>query len=92
MSLEYKWKETTHEVYRAIYDAHYEEFGVFATVTSQRCWLTEWGFKDGNVPLIKSVREQGKYLREEINPSGELYDVYEYLWKYYILRKVVVDE
>lgn len=64
MGLEVRWVETTHEVYRAIYDEHHEAFGVFATCTDidgsqfgggQRYILTEWGFKGSEIPIIKSV-------------------------------------
>lgn len=92
MRLEWKWKETTGEVYRAIYNAHHEDFSVFETASYEDCWLTSWGFKDADHPIIKSVRTQGDYLGEELSSWGEWFKMYKYEWKYYILRKVVVDE
>lgn len=60
------WVVTTTEVYRAIYDRHREQFNVFGTISGggwwapdSDHWMTEWGFKKADVPLIKSDKLNG---------------------------------
>jgi N-acetylglutamate synthase-like GNAT family acetyltransferase len=83
MSYEYTWKETSHEVYRAIFNQHKEDLSVFATASYDDYWLTEWGFKTADQPLIKSLRTVNKGCG--VTPD-------EQVWEYYILHKVSVDD
>lgn len=83
MSREYTWKETTAEVYYEIYQQHIEDFQVFATASYDDYWLTEWGFKTAEQPLIKSLRTIKKGLFNTPDEQS---------WEYYIINKVKIDE
>ena len=59
--MEYKWIETTANVYRAVFEAHKDQFLVFESYTnhclendSLKAQITAWGFKDAEHPIIKS--------------------------------------
>ena len=76
--MEYKWIETTPEVYRAIYSAHKNDgLVVFESYTEMcvenecklKAQITAWGFKDADHPIIKSTMSD--------------YD----FWTYYLLHK-----
>ena len=61
--MEYKWGKTTHEIYRAIYDNHKDDFVVFETYTKMDSHgekleqqVTAWGFKEANHPIIRSEK------------------------------------
>ena len=71
-----KWKETNKHVFHTIYLEHSKDLGVFGTCTLPEgdprlgkmnpYILTEWGFKDADEPIMKSVatkenRQQKKY-------------------------------
>lgn len=78
--------ETTKEVFYAIYDKHKDSFGVFSTISrpdggyfGQPEMMTEWGFKNSDTPIIKSVAEKD-------NPEDE------WKWEYYILFDIKVHE
>ena len=58
--MNYTWKKTTEEVYQAIYRQHQQDFTVFGSDTKLENnslgdfhMLTEWGFRDSPIPLIK---------------------------------------
>jgi len=80
MSIE--WIETDKHVCGAIFREHREDFCVFASYTAPEVnhrlgitksyILTEWGFKDADEPLIKSIATK-KSLKQK-----------EYDYKYYI--------
>lgn len=65
--METTWIQTEHAVYAAIYAVHSRDFTVFATCSvgdggdgvlhSTGYMLTEWGFKDADAPLIRSIAE-----------------------------------
>lgn len=72
MSSEVCWVPTEHAVYAAIYAVHYADLCVHATHTcsnggcefhGQGHVLTQWGFKNADVPLIRSIAE-GDWDRE----------------------------
>ena len=60
------WIVTTIDVYNAIYQQHTKQLSVFHTISGGGHWdpdsdryLTEWGFNNTDVPLIKSDRRNG---------------------------------
>lgn len=63
MNVTYEWRATSAEIYRAIYREHREALVVFGTHTcmrgcewhTERYILTEWGFKDADYPIIRSI-------------------------------------
>ena len=78
--MEYNWIETTHEVYRAIYDQHKDDFNCFSSYTNMGhdgerllAQVTEWCFEYSEHPIIRS----------QLNNFDE--------WSYYILKEVYND-
>jgi len=75
-----RWIKTDKHVYGAIYREHHENMSVFGTCTApdgnptlgimNPYILTEWGFKDSDEPIIKSVATK-------LDRHQEIYD-YEY--------------
>lgn len=65
MSLSVTWLPTDKHVYGAIYREHAEQLSVFGTRTEMegseahdgKYILTEWGFKDADAPLIRSIND-----------------------------------
>ena len=60
-----QWIPTDKATFNAVFHTHRQDFGVFSSFTSQGdgdplsaepCSMTEWGFKDADVPLIKYER------------------------------------
>jgi len=59
------WKKTDKHVYATIYREHCKELFVFSSFSDPSGWspigngrprmITEWGFKDSDFPLIKSI-------------------------------------
>lgn len=80
--MEYKWIETTPEVYRAIYGTHKDDgLTVFESYTENcmetdklKAQITAWGFKDAEHPIIKSTMSD--------------YD----FWTYYLLHEVTNED
>ena len=69
-----RWIKTDKHVFGVIYNEHIEEFGVYSSFSNpcpselsmQRQMVTEWGFKDSNRPLIKSI-----HMWDEEVPNGK---------------------
>lgn len=59
----YTWVKTDKHVYGSIYREHKEDLMVFSTfsnpepshLSSQPQMMTEWGFKNADAPMIKSI-------------------------------------
>jgi molybdopterin-guanine dinucleotide biosynthesis protein len=56
------WIETTVEIYRFIFDFHGRSFTVFESFTSETDYVTTWGFKNADYPIIK-VEKRGDIRR-----------------------------
>ena len=82
--MEVEWVPTEHAVYAAIYAVHHNDLSVFGTHTcvdgcefhyGRGYMLTEWGFKDADAPLIRSVcdgdRETGEWSYWIAKVKGE---------------------
>lgn len=69
------WIKTDKHVYGAIYREHYEDFSVFGTCTAPEgnpqlgislpYILTEWGFKNADEPLIKSIATKKSFKQKD---------------------------
>ncbi len=79
--MEYTWKKTTVNVYRAIYVSHKDELVLFESYTENcsdadklKAQNTAWGFKDAETPIIKS----------QLRNFDE--------WEYFLIHKVTSDD
>ncbi len=82
------WIETSGDVYFEIYRKHELSLVVFSSFTSKGddeyashpVFMTEWGFKNSDVPLIKceGVKE---------NKEQKYYD-----WQYFIAAHTIVED
>jgi len=59
--MEYKWKQTTHDVYLAVYNEHKKDLHVFESYTEKdsrgeklKAQITAWGFAEADHPIIRS--------------------------------------
>ena len=84
MSIIVDWIPTEHAAYSALYAVHHKELTVFGTHTcmegcewhSRPYLMTEWGFKDADAPLLRSIcdgdREDGTWTYYVAKVSMEL--------------------
>lgn len=68
--IDVEWQDTSREVYAVLWARHSEDLHVVASETDTHgehhseplpYMMTQWGFKRGTTPLMKSVRRGSSY-------------------------------
>jgi hypothetical protein len=75
MELKQKWQKTDKHVFHTIFREHHKDMSVFASCTCpdgdlilgyrNPYIMTQWGFSNANVPIIKSVATKESIHQEE---------------------------